>query len=67
VIAARVSGASSFHDGSGTSAARYRLETIGILEPAATAGVWSKGYWSIPLDPPAERVTPAGERYGYTA
>ena len=67
VIAARVSGASSFHDRSGTSAARYRLETIGIREPAATAGVWSKGYWSIPLDPPAERVTPAGERYGYTA
>lgn len=67
VIAARVSGASSFHDRTGTSAARYRLETIGIGEPAATAAVWSKGYWSVPLDPPAERVTPAGERYGYTA
>ncbi|MEN2746297.1 rhamnogalacturonan lyase [Sphingomonas sp. T9W2] len=67
VIAARVSGASSFHDRTGAPAARYRLETIGIREPAATAAVWSNGYWSIPLDPPAERVTPTGERYGYTA
>ncbi|WP_235531601.1 rhamnogalacturonan lyase [Sphingomonas sp. Leaf67] len=67
VIAARVTGASSVHDRSGTPAARYRLESIGGREPPATAAVWAKGYWSIPLDTPGERVTPTGERYGYAA
>ncbi len=67
VVAKRVTGASSVHDRDGSTGARYRLERIGGREAAATATTWQAGYLSIPLDPPAERVTPAGERYGYTA
>ncbi|MDJ0275851.1 rhamnogalacturonan lyase [Sphingomonas sp. 2R-10] len=67
VIARRIAGASSFHDRRGGRDARYRLEPIGGREPASEATTWAKGYRSIPLERPAERVTPAGERYGYTA
>ncbi|MFD1036120.1 rhamnogalacturonan lyase [Sphingomonas hankookensis] len=67
VVAKRVSGASSFHDRSGTSTARYRLETIGGREALSEATTWARGYLPIPLDRPADRVTPAGERYSYTA
>lgn len=66
-IAARLTSASSFHDRQGTPGARYTLETIGGRERAVSVGVWARGYLPIPLDKPADRTTPAGERYGYTA
>ncbi len=67
VIARRITGASSFHDRSGGGTARYRLEPIGGGERPSETTIWAKGYWPIPLDRPADRVTPAGERYSYTA
>lgn len=61
----KVSGRSSFHDLSGTPSSRYALRTAsGQL---IDVPIWTKGYLPIPLDKPAERITPAGERYGYRA
>lgn len=56
----------SFHDKDGTPAARYALAVDGGAAGAAVR-VWTQGYLPIPLDPPADRTTPEGERYGYTA
>lgn len=67
VVAKRITGASSFHDRGGTVTARYRLEPIGGREAPSEATTWATGYLPIPLDRPADRVTPAGERYSYTA
>jgi rhamnogalacturonan endolyase len=60
-------GATSFVDRNGTAASRYRLERADAREPAAETAVWARGYWSIPLDRPADRTTPDGERYSYSA
>jgi rhamnogalacturonan endolyase len=34
---------------------------------SAPAKVWAEGYLSVPIEPPPEGVTPAGEAYSYTA
>jgi len=60
-------GATSFVDRDGTPESRYRLERADAREAAAETSVWAKGYWSIPLDRPADRTTPDGERYSYSA
>ncbi|MGK6356601.1 rhamnogalacturonan lyase [Sphingomonas sp. DT-207] len=60
------SGAASFLDEAGTAASRYTL-AVGKGRPGAAATVWAGGYLSIPLDRPADRTTPDGETYSYTA
>jgi rhamnogalacturonan endolyase len=55
-------GATSYHDRAGTPASRYSLSP-----KDAPAGVWAAGYLAIALDKPADRRTPDGETYGYTA
>lgn len=66
-IVARVGGtdATSVHDTGGTATSRYTLEAPGGA--SVTAGVWAGGYLAIPLDKPADRTTPDGQTYSYTA
>jgi len=59
--------ATTFVDTSGTATSRYAVERIGDRTGPKNAMVWDKGYLSIPLEPPADGVTPAGEAYSYTA
>lgn len=56
----------SFHDKAGKPAARYALAVNGAA-PGAAIAVWAQGYLPIPLDKPADRTTPEGETYSYTA
>lgn len=60
------SGATSFHDKGGTRASRYSI-AAGSGRPSPAAAVWTDGYLTVPLDRPAGRTTPEGERYDYTA
>ncbi|MES2441193.1 MAG: rhamnogalacturonan lyase [Pseudomonadota bacterium] len=55
-------GATSVHDRDGGPASRYSLSARG---PAVTP--WAGGYLAIPLDKPADRKTPDGELYSYSA
>ncbi len=58
--------ATSFRDAAGTPSSRYALAVgNGRAEGAVTP--WAGGYLSVPLDKPADRTTPDGERYSYTA
>ncbi len=59
--------ASSFHDPDGTPQSRYALSLAGGKPAGAGITPWASGYLSIPLDPPADRTTPDGERYSYSA
>ncbi len=54
--------ATSFLDRQGGPASRYALAPSG---PAVTP--WANGYLSIPLDKPADRTTPDGQTYSYSA
>ncbi|HUD90753.1 MAG TPA: rhamnogalacturonan lyase [Sphingobium sp.] len=58
--------ATSVTDAGGTAQSRYSLRE-GSGRIVATAMPWTKGYLPIPLDRPADRVTPDGERYSYSA
>ncbi|MHA6723625.1 rhamnogalacturonan lyase [Sphingomonas sp. RS2018] len=58
--------ATSVRDAGGTATSRYALTSGGSGAPA-TATVWADGYLSIPLDKPADRTAPDGERYTYSA
>lgn len=58
--------ATSFLDKGADGTARYEVRTAGAAT-GATAQVWRDGYLSIPLQPPADGVTPAGEAYSYNA
>lgn len=68
--ASPLTGPTDFVDKTGGPTATYTVRAvIGGKEaaPSAPAKVWAEGYLSIPLDPPAGGVTPAGEAYSYTA
>jgi rhamnogalacturonan endolyase len=59
--------ASSIHDREGTATSRYIL-TEGSARPKGSGLTpWKDGYLAIPLDRPADRTTPDGERYSYSA
>ena len=60
------SAATSFHDREGSTGSRYTI-AAGNGPRSAAVAAWRDGYLAIPLDKPAERTTPDGERYGYTA
>ncbi|UZK64681.1 rhamnogalacturonan lyase [Sphingomonas sp. M1-B02] len=60
------SGATSVHDKDGTAASRYAIAT-GNGRAGAQVAVWSGGYLGIPLDKPADRKSPDGETYSYSA
>lgn len=56
----------SFLDKTGTAAAHYAL-AVEDGAPGAAVPVWRGGYLAIPLDKPADRTTPDGETYSYSA
>jgi len=58
--------ATSFLDKGADGTGRYEVRRVGEVT-GATATVWRDGYLSIPLQPPADGVTPAGEAYSYNA
>ncbi|MFV3126015.1 rhamnogalacturonan lyase [Niveispirillum sp. KHB5.9] len=58
--------ATSFLDKGADGSARYEVRRTGEAT-GATAGVWRDGYLSVPLQPPSDGVTPAGEAYSYNA
>ncbi|MEC7933509.1 MAG: hypothetical protein VX218_14625, partial [Pseudomonadota bacterium] len=60
------SDATSLVDPEGSAESRYSLRDA-RGRPLADAAPWTGGYLSIPLDPPADRTTPDGERYSYSA
>ena len=58
--------ATSYVDCAGTAASRYAVAAAGA-RPDSPVPTWERGYLAIPLDKPADRRTPDGETYGYTA
>lgn len=59
--------ATSVHDRQGMATSRYAL-TEGSARPKGTGMIpWKDGYLAIPLDRPADRITPDGERFSYSA
>ena len=65
-----LSGPTDFIDKSGGPPATYTVRALvgGKEAPAdKPAKVWVDGYLSLPIQPPADGVTPSGETYAYTA
>lgn len=56
----------SLIDADGKPQSRYTLIVEG-RRPSAAFTPWTGGYIPIPLDKPADRTTPKGKRYSYTA
>jgi rhamnogalacturonan endolyase len=68
--AAPLAGPTDFVDKTGDSTATYTVRAVvgGKEGPAGQpAKVWADGYLSLPIQPPADGVTPSGEAYSYTA
>jgi rhamnogalacturonan endolyase len=68
--AAPLAGPTDFVDKTGDATATYTVRAVvGGKEAAAgkPAKVWADGYLSVPIQPPADGVTPPGEAYSYTA
>lgn len=62
--------ATSFVDPEGTAGAAYTVRTLvdGVVtEESASAAAWDNAYRDIPLDKPADGVTPDGVAYSYRA
>lgn len=66
---AHVTGSTSYLDADGTADARYRVVPLGGPNRgrAESARVWGDGHLDIPLNKPADGVTPVGEAYTYRA
>lgn len=58
--------ATSVLDKTGAAGSRYAVAVAGG-KPGPAVTPWAGGYLAIPLDKPADRTTPEGETYGYTA
>ncbi len=67
ISTAPVTDSTNFVDAKGDGAGRYSVRMAGARASAGTATVWKAGYLSIPLTPPADGVSPSGERYSYNA
>ncbi len=68
--AAPLAGPTDFVDKTGGPTATYTVRVVaGAKEAPASkpAKVWAQGYLSLPIQPPADGVTPSGEAYSYTA
>lgn len=59
--------ATSFHDVRGKPDSRYAISVANETPSGVEVRPWSGGYLAIPMDVPADRITPDGERYSYTA
>ncbi|MEU4161479.1 rhamnogalacturonan lyase [Actinoplanes sp. NPDC026670] len=58
---ATVTDSTNFLDREGTATSRYRVSGSGTVTP------WATNYTELPLQKPADGVTPAGEAYTYSA
>lgn len=59
--------ATAFRDPESTGKSAYSIALAGSKKAAQPAMNWEQGYRSIALSPPPEGVTPAGDRFTYTA
>lgn len=67
---AMVTDRTSYRDRSGAASDRYAVAAVyaGVEQPACRqAAPWEQNYIDLPLRRPADGVTPAGERYSYSA
>jgi hypothetical protein len=66
---AKVTDSTSYLDAEGSADARYRVVPLGgpSKGKAASVGVWGDGHLDIPLNKPADGVTPVGEAFTYRA
>ncbi|MHA7178344.1 rhamnogalacturonan lyase [Arthrobacter sp. Sr24] len=67
---ATVTDSTNFADPAGTATSSYTVApVVNGIELAASASVtaWAKGYYDLPLQRPADGVTPVGEPYSYSA
>ncbi|WP_283252714.1 hypothetical protein [Actinotalea sp. K2] len=65
-----LTGSTNLHDPAGTGDSVYRVTVVGeATEVDATEdfGVWGEQHLDIPLDKPADGVTPGGQEYTYIA
>jgi rhamnogalacturonan endolyase len=65
-----VTDSTNYADASGTASSQYMVAPVvnGIeLEPSAPASAWTQGYYDLPLQKPADGVTPTGEAFTYSA
>ncbi len=66
-----LTGATNYVDASGTGQSVYSVRMVMNGQESAatssTAAVWQQNYLSIPLQKPADGVTPSGEPYTYSA
>ncbi|GAA1607345.1 rhamnogalacturonan lyase [Actinoplanes couchii] len=63
---ATVKDSTNYLDKAGSGTAKYRVVPTG-RGPSGTATAWRNGYYELPLQKPADGVTPAGEVYTYSA
>lgn len=68
VIAENLKGATSFTDAEGTTENKYTIRTKqnGKQELSEPAKAWAQPYLSLPLNRPANGVSPDGRTYSYT-
>ncbi|WP_408065787.1 rhamnogalacturonan lyase [Zhihengliuella flava] len=67
---ASVTDSTTYTDTEGSSDARYAVAPVvsGIeQDPSAAVTAWEQGHYDLPLQKPADGVTPAGEAYTYSA
>lgn len=63
---AYVTDSTNYLDSEGTDADTYAVAAEGEV-PCKPVKVWEKGFWELPLKKPEGGITPAGERFEYTA
>ncbi|MBL0888260.1 rhamnogalacturonan lyase [Myceligenerans sp. I2] len=64
---ATVADSTNYVDAGGTADSRYVVRPLSGDGPSGTARPWADDYLDIPLNRPADGVTPAGEEYTYSA
>jgi len=67
---ATVADSTNYADATGSATAQYRVAPVvnGIeLEASAPVTAWAQGWYDLPLQKPADGVTPKGEAYTYSA
>ncbi|HEY6800133.1 MAG TPA: rhamnogalacturonan lyase [Agromyces sp.] len=67
---ATVTDSTNFADAAGTADSQYTVAPVvnGIeLEASAPVSAWAQGFHDLPLQKPADGVTPVGEAYTYSA
>ncbi|MBT2700117.1 rhamnogalacturonan lyase [Bacillus sp. ISL-40] len=67
---ATINDSTNFVDKEGNAASKYYVSSIldgKELDQSSSVTAWGKAYYDLPLNKPADGVTPAGESYTYSA